>query len=108
VEYVVVLYGHLAYFTVYFGTIWYTLWVFDIVFPFWYADLGKFLRVLQWTMLLYYLATWSILRLFGIFRAHMLFLLYIYLSGIVCPVLVCRTKKNLATLHFATFRKQCS
>jgi hypothetical protein len=33
-------------------------------------DLGKFRSALQWKMLVYYLAIWSILRLFGIFCGH--------------------------------------
>jgi hypothetical protein len=58
-------------------------------------NLGKFWRVLRWKILVYFMAIWSILRLFGIFLAvcHIL-----GLFGIYFPVLVCCTTKNLATL----------
>jgi hypothetical protein len=46
------------------------------------TNLSKFRRVLQWMMLVYFVAIWYILLVFGIFF----------------PVLVCCTKKNLATL----------
>jgi hypothetical protein len=58
-------------------------------------DLGTFLRVLQLEMLVYYLAVWSILRLFGMFLGH---LVYFMIFWYIFPVLVCFTKKNLATL----------
>jgi hypothetical protein len=45
-------------------------------------NLGKFWRVLQWKMLIYFVAIWSILWLFGKFP----------------PILVCCAEKNLATL----------
>jgi hypothetical protein len=52
-------------------------------------NLGKFGRVLQWKMLVYFMAIWYILRSFGIVCGV---LVYIF------PVLVSCTKKNLATL----------
>jgi hypothetical protein len=33
--------------------------------------LGKFWRVLQWKMLVYYMAIWSIIRLFSLFYGHL-------------------------------------
>jgi hypothetical protein len=36
-------------------------------------DLGKFWRLLQWKLFVYYTAVWSILRLFGIFCAHLVY-----------------------------------
>jgi hypothetical protein len=36
--------------------------------------LGKFSRVLQWKMLAYFIAIWSIVRPFGIFCGHLVFL----------------------------------
>jgi hypothetical protein len=55
------------------------------------SDLGKFWRVLQWKILVYFIAIWSILRPFGIFCGN-----YI---GIFFPVWIFWTKKNLATLQ---------
>jgi hypothetical protein len=37
-------------------------------------NLGKLCRILQWKMLAYFMAAWSILRAFGIFVA----ILYVY------------------------------
>jgi hypothetical protein len=34
-------------------------------------NLGKFLRVLQWKMLVYFMDSWSILRPIGIFYGHL-------------------------------------
>jgi hypothetical protein len=59
-------------------------------------DLGKFWRVLQWKMLVYFMAIWSILLPFGIFVAIWYIL---WLFGTFFPVFVCCAKKNLATLH---------
>jgi hypothetical protein len=52
---------------------------------------GKFSRLLQWTLLAYFMVMWSFLRPFGIFF----------------PILVCCAKKNLATLLMATVTKNC-
>jgi hypothetical protein len=48
-------------------------------------DLGKFWRVLQWKILVYFMTIWSIL-------------LFLWLFGILSPVLVFCTKKNLASI----------
>jgi hypothetical protein len=58
-------------------------------------NLGKFLRVLKWKMLVYFIAIWDILRPFCIFCGHLGYLMVIWY---IFPVLVCCTKKNLATL----------
>jgi uncharacterized Tic20 family protein len=58
-------------------------------------DMGKFYRLWQWKMLVYFIAVWSILRPFGIFCGH---LVYFMVSWYDFPVLVYCTKKNLATL----------
>jgi hypothetical protein len=55
-------------------------------------DSGKFWRLLKWKMLVYYMAVWSILRLFGTFCGHSVYFIIIWY------ILVCCTKKNLATL----------
>jgi hypothetical protein len=41
-------------------------------------NLGKFWRVLQWKMLVYLLAIWSILRPFGIFCDHLVHFAFIW------------------------------
>jgi hypothetical protein len=72
-------------------------------------NLGKFWRVLQWKMLVYFTDIWSILRSFVIFYGHLVhftvFCHILWTFGIVrgnlvyfFPVLVFCTKKNLATL----------
>jgi hypothetical protein len=55
-------------------------------------DCGKLWRGLQWKMLVYYKAIWSI---FG-YIVWSFVIFYGYL--VYFPVLVCCTKKNLATL----------
>jgi hypothetical protein len=61
-------------------------------------NLGKIWRVLQWTVLAYFMTIWSILWPFG--YVYFVAIHYILWSfGIFFPVLVCCTKKNLATLH---------
>jgi hypothetical protein len=58
-------------------------------------NLGKFWRILDWKMLIYFMAIWNILQTFGIFYDHLVhfvFIWYIFL------VLESCTKKNLATL----------
>jgi hypothetical protein len=58
-------------------------------------NLGKFWKALQWEMLVYVIATWSIYGHLVYFVA----LWYIlWLFGTFFPVLVSCTKKNLATL----------
>jgi hypothetical protein len=55
-------------------------------------NLGKFWTVLQWKILVYFMSIWSILWAFDVWYGHG-YLVYTYF-----PVLVCCTKKNLATL----------
>jgi hypothetical protein len=59
------------------------------------TNLGKILRVLQWKMLVYFMAILSISRPFSIFCGN---LVYFMVLWNIFPVLVCCTKKNLATL----------
>jgi hypothetical protein len=85
--------------------------------------LGKFWRVLQWKILVYFMTIWSILPPFGIYCGYLVYFIviryilllcvifYCYLVyfiviwyilllfGIFFPVLVCFTEKNLATLN---------
>jgi hypothetical protein len=58
-------------------------------------NVGKFWRALDWKMLIYFMATWNILWRFRVFYDHLLHFVFIWYSF---PVLVSRTKKNLATL----------
>jgi hypothetical protein len=58
-------------------------------------NLCIFWRVIQWKMLVYFMAIWSILQPFGIFC---FFGYILWWFRIFPPVLVCCTKKNLATL----------
>jgi hypothetical protein len=58
-------------------------------------NLGKFLRVLEWKLLVCSVVIWNILLPCGIFYGNMVNL---WSFGIVLPVLVCFTEKNLATL----------
>jgi hypothetical protein len=53
------------------------------------TNLGQFWRVLQWKMLVYFMAIWYILWPFWY---------SLWLFGIFFPVLVCCINKNLATL----------
>jgi hypothetical protein len=57
-------------------------------------NLVKFLRVLKWKMLVYFMAIWSIFRSFGIFCGH---LVYFTVNWYIFPVLIF-CKKNLAIL----------
>jgi hypothetical protein len=57
--------------------------------------LGKFWRVLQWKMMIYFMDTWSILRSFVIFYGHLVQFVVIWY---IFPVLIFCTKKILATL----------
>jgi hypothetical protein len=59
-------------------------------------NLGKFWRVLQWKMFVYFMSIWSILLPFGIFYTNLVHFLVIWY---IFPVLVCGSKKNLATLY---------
>jgi hypothetical protein len=42
------------------------------------TNLGKFRRVLQWKMLVYFMAIWSILRQCGIFCGHLVYFMVIW------------------------------
>jgi hypothetical protein len=67
-------------------------------------NLGKFWRVLQWKLLVYVMAIWSILQPFDTYILW--HLVNLWLFGIVLVVLVWRTKKNLATLPTTTVLAQ--
>jgi hypothetical protein len=58
-------------------------------------NLGKYFRALDWKMLMYFMAIGNILRAFVNFHDH---LEHFVLIWYIFPVLVSRTKKNLATL----------
>jgi hypothetical protein len=58
-------------------------------------NLGKFWRVIDWKMLIYFMAIWNILWRFGIIYDH---LVHIFFIWYIFPVLVSCNKKNLATL----------
>jgi hypothetical protein len=58
-------------------------------------NLGKFLRVLLWKILVYFMTIWSSLRPFEILYGHLVYFVEIRYNF---PVLVFWTKKNLATL----------
>jgi hypothetical protein len=62
--------------------------------------LGKFLRVLHWKIIAYFLDTWSILRSFVIFYGNLVEFLVIWLFLVFC------TKKNLATLMLSHFESR--
>jgi cell division protein FtsW (lipid II flippase) len=63
-------------------------------------NFDKFWKALERKILLYFMASWCILLLFGIFRCHFVVFWYILcFFGILFLVLVCCTKKNLATLN---------
>jgi hypothetical protein len=59
------------------------------------SNLGELWRVLQYTMMVYFMDTWSILRSFVIFYVYLVQFVVIWY---IFPVLVFSTKKNLATL----------
>jgi hypothetical protein len=59
-------------------------------------NLGKFRRVLQWKMLVYFMDIWSTFRACVIFYGH---LVYVPSFWYILPILVCCNKKNLATLN---------
>jgi hypothetical protein len=81
-EDVCIFHGHLVYFMVF----WYILWLFGIFYGY----------------LVYFIVIWYILWLFGIFYCYLVHFMVIWyilwLFGIFFHVLVCCTKKNLATL----------
>jgi hypothetical protein len=58
--------------------------------------LGKFFRALQWKRLVYFMDIWYILKPFGVFYWPLVYILGIWY---IFPVLVCFSKKNLATLR---------
>jgi hypothetical protein len=90
-----------------------TWWLFSSGFRFWSKNfvLGRVARwyifkpktpiwvnvwwVLQWEMLVYFTDLWYIVRPIGIFYAY---LYSLWSFGIWFPILICCTKKNLATL----------
>jgi hypothetical protein len=59
-------------------------------------NLGKFWRILECKMLVYFVSIWSILRPWEIFYGRLVYF---------PPVLVCCTKKNLAALSYTRGRK---
>jgi hypothetical protein len=59
------------------------------------SNLGKMFRASDSKMSTYFMAIWNILWIFGIFYDHSLHFVFIWY---IFPVLVSRTKKNLATL----------
>jgi hypothetical protein len=68
-----------------------------VCFPNKNTNLGKFLRALDWKVLIYFKAIWNILWRFGIVYDHLVHFVFI-LYSFIFPVLVSCTKKNLATL----------
>jgi hypothetical protein len=60
-------------------------------------NLGKFWRVLDWKMCIYFMAIWNILWRFGTFCIHLVHFVFIWY---IFPVLVSCTNKNPATLHW--------
>jgi hypothetical protein len=64
-------------------------------------NMGKFWSVLQWKMLVYFVAVWSTMWPFGI----LVMLMVIWLFGIFIHFLVGCTKKNLATLVCTLFQR---
>jgi hypothetical protein len=64
--------------------------------------LGKFWRELQWNMLVHFMDSWPISRPFEIFYWHLVYLVVIWY---IVPVLVCCTKKNLATPSLRVAKK---
>jgi hypothetical protein len=44
------------------------------------SNLGKFLGVLRWKVLVYFMAVWYILRPFGTFCGHLIYIFYGYLA----------------------------
>jgi hypothetical protein len=63
-------------------------------------NLGKFWKDLQWKVLVYFMAIWSILCPFRVFCCY---LVYFILNWDIFPGLVCCAKKHLATLVATQF-----
>jgi hypothetical protein len=55
----------------------------------------NFWRVFQWMMMVYFMAIWYIILPFRIFCGNLVYFIFIWY---IFPILVCCTKKNLATL----------
>jgi hypothetical protein len=68
-----------------------------------HPNLGKFYRVLQWKMLLYFMTVGSILRPLVYFVA-ICYILWLF-GRYIFPVLVYCTNKNLAALVRSRFTK---
>jgi uncharacterized membrane protein SpoIIM required for sporulation len=72
-------------------------------------DLGKFWRVLQWKILVYYMSIWSILWLFSIHTFGIWYILCLfgmfngYIFGIFVQFFGLLYPKNLATLGSTYF-----
>jgi hypothetical protein len=64
-------------------------------------NLGKFWRVLQWKMLVYFFTIWSILRPIGIFYGHLVYFVVIWYTlphfGILCQEKSGRSGRNVPT-----------
>jgi hypothetical protein len=64
-------------------------------------------RALEWKMLVYFKAIWTILRPFDIFYVH---LVYFVVNWYIFLVLVCCTEKNMAILqqpYSSVLQKNC-
>jgi hypothetical protein len=60
------------------------------------TNLGKFWRAFDWKILIYFMAIWYILLIFGIFYDHLVLFVSIWY---IFAVLASWTMKNLATLE---------
>jgi hypothetical protein len=67
-------------------------------------NLGKFWRILQRKILVYFMSIRYILRPFAIFYGHLVYFLVIWY---IFPILVSCSKKNLATLAESRLRWFC-
>jgi hypothetical protein len=67
-------------------------------------NLGKFWRVLQWKMLVYFMSVWNISLPFAILYGHLVHFLLIWY---IFSVLVCSSKSNLATLTWGLVHHAC-
>jgi hypothetical protein len=65
-------------------------------------NLGKFWRVLQWKMLVYFMNILSLVRSFDTFNGYLVFLWQV---GMFFSVLVYCINKNLATMVGSTFEE---
>jgi hypothetical protein len=68
-------------------------------------NFGKFLRVLQWKILVYFVTIWSILQPWEIFHGHLVYFVVIWY---IFPVLVFCPKINLASLVHITIHSELS